>query len=804
MFTDKKTVAIRIFSLVAAVFLFFSLAASSSASAETVYASPSFSVGHGDGAGITTEFAASPLEYFADGKNAELPFSVAKRLKEAYPELCVERLYDITPVIFVRNGEYSGAVSWREAFSGRRRVMLPSDEKRSALIAMSVAFTATGSVSDTERTVKKLSALSENGMLTKNESEAEMILDLDFASHPGFVPVIPEDGTVSFAQCLVSRGEIAVTDCDRAYFAECGIGTAQRLSGGVIFPAESIKEDISAAFSDILPSVRFTVNGHTRSVLGKNGYTIFTVACLFLLILWCGAVARRSMQKTFSRSVVLTGVLTAFWITARFIKWQTDGTYAVSRVLWYSFYIFFIFLPLLVLLMASKVGVRDDDGKPPRFWKVFCAVGSAMLALVLTNDLHRLVFRFTDDIDDYTYGPGYFAVSVFIAVTFVTALSILYVKCLKSVYKPSIFYPIMLSAVPFIYWLLFVRGVWFAVKSDITLAASVFIVFTYDAVLRTGLVPCNVKYRKLFRSSRLGLQIVGSDGKVGYSSARVRKLSRGDFEAMLGGERSRPSENDKNIIISRSDIPGGFVIRQEDITLLTEDEEKLTRSVRALTDANSVLEKCERVAAERESENAKKRLYAELDEKLREKLENVRSLAANLPDGITDENADEYRLLVAAVGFNLCYIKRRCSFLFKRMRGEPLPADDIVTCVSELCEFAGNMGVKCVPYQSIDGFTAPSDCETVYDFCFSVLEFAADRECSDIILRFFRDGCDIVMSVIGDDTFALYSAPEKLCPENAVIAAKDLGGAYSITLTVRAARSAALSKKCADKGEGLI
>ena len=801
MFTDKKTVAIRVFSSVAAVFLFFSLAASAFAADRTVYASASFSVGHGEKTGIKTEFVLSPLEHFADGKDAELPLFVAARLKEASPDLTLTRLYGVTPVIFVKKGVYAGSVSWHEAFSGRHRIMLPADTERSALVMLSAAFAMSGSAAKTEKAVQKLSDMSKNGIIAKNASDADLILDLDFVSYPGFVPVVPEDGTVSFTQCFVSRSDFTVTDDDREHFARSGVETARKESGGAVIPDFSLGDDIASAYSNVLSQMRFIVNGHIRSALGKNGYTVFTVISLFLLILWCGAIARRSMQKTFSRSVVLTGVLIAFWITVRFIKWQTDDAYTVSRYMWYSFYVFFIFLPLLVLLTAAKVGVREDDGRPPRFWWGFFAAGTVLLVFVLTNDIHHAVFGFSGSPGDYTYAPGYFVVVLFIAATFVTALSMLYAKCIKSTYKPSIFYPVVLSGVPLVFWILFVRGVKFAASTDITLASSVFSVFIYDAVLRTGLVPCNVKYRKLFRISRLGMQIVGFDGKTEYSSARVRRLSRGDFEAMLGGERSRASEYDRNIIISRSDIPGGFVIRQEDISLLAEDEKKLKRSVRALTDANSVLEKRERVAAERESENAKKRLYAELDEKLREKLESVRSLAANLPDGITDENADEYRLLVAAVGFNLCYIKRRCSFLFKRMRGDPLPADDIVTCVSELCEFAGNMGVKCVPYQSIDGLTAPSDCETVYDFCFSVLEFAAEHECSDVILRFFRDGGDTVMSIIGDETFASCSVPEKLCSENAETVKKDLGGACSVTLTVHACSIGATVGAVGDKTE---
>lgn len=782
MITDKKTVVIRVISLVTAVFLFFSLSERVCAAARTVYSDGAFSVGYApDTAATQTN---SPLEHFADGEPAELLSPVVRKLEKSGKTVYSEELYEITPVIFVRSGVWSGSVSWREALSGRHKIIFPTEVRRTALILTAAAFVTYGGDTSCERMKKKLSELAKNGCIVENEDDADIAIGLDFETHAGFVPVIPEEGTVAFKLLLASQTPFVLGDADRAFFASRGAGTAKSLSGGRTTDGDRLGESFSELYFEILDSVRRSVNANFRALFGANGYTAFTVVCLFLLILQCAVLARRSMQKSFSRCVVATGVMVALWITSRFVKWQTDGSYSLNRYLWYSFYIYFIFLPLLLLLMASKVGVRDDDGKPPRFWCVLAVAGAAMLACVLTNDLHSQVFVI-DKNGDYTYGPLYFVISAFIAAVFVASLAILYIKCLKSIYKPSILYPAALTVIPFVYWLLYVCGVPFASTSDITLAASFFIVFSYEAVLRTGLVPCNVKYRALFRHSRLGLQIVGNDGKTAYTSSRMRRLSPADFNAMLEGNGSCLSENDENIILSRSDIPGGFVIRQEDITLLNEDEKKLKRSVDALTDANSVLEKRERVAAEKASEDAKKKLYGELDEKLNERLEDVGELVEKLPDEINDENAEEYRLLIGAVGFTLCYIKRRCSFLFKRMGGGMLPADDIVTCVSELCEFAGNMGVRCVPYQSIDGETPPDACEIVYDFCFSVLEYAAKHECSELILRFFRKNGEIVMSFIGDGALSGFVFPLKKHSDNIRLESKDLSDAFGLTLGVR-------------------
>lgn len=746
-----------------------------------VFSDSAVSVGWQEGVAVTD--TASPLSHFADGNAAELPFFSANELKKADPSVKTERLYGITPVIFVKNGNGGQQISWQDVFSGRYTVCFPALPNRAAVILLAASYAVTGSADSTDIISEKLSLIAEAGRLTTVPNEADIIADLDFSQHSGFTPVIPADGTASFSLYLVSVEPFSVTAADRKYFSLRGAEKAASLSGGKITNAEEVPGSWQKSYSALLPVARYRITSHSRSFLGSNGYNAVTVVCFFLLIFLCGSIAKRSMQKTFSVSIVSTGVLISLWVAVRFIKWQTDEVYTVNRYLWYSFYLFFIALPLLILLMASKVGVRDDDGKPPRFWYAFAAVGAVLLAFVITNDLHGLVFKIESG-SNYSYGALYFAAASFIGVTFFAALAILYKKCLSSVYKPSIIYPVLLSAIPFVYWILFVNRVGAAAQMDVTLAASFFTVFTYEAVLRTGLVPCNVKYRRLFRYSHLGMQIVGSGGAVQYSSAFFTPLSKNDFTAMCMGESSRLAENDSNMRISRSVIPGGFVIREEDISALNADRQKLTRAVRALADSNSVLERRERIAAQKASESIKKQLYAELDDNLKEKLEDVRFMAANLPDEISDGNSYEYRLILGAVGFTLCYIKRRCSFLFKRLQGDMLPSADIVTCVSELCEAGRNAGVKCVAYQSIDGDISPADCETIYDFCFSVLEYAAKNDCAEIILRFFRSGNDIVMSFIGSGALSGYKAPENITAPNARITPKDLEEAYSITLTV--------------------
>ena len=112
-----------------------------------------------------------------------------------------------------------------------------------------------------------------------------------------------------------------------------------------------------------------------------------------------------------------------------------------------------LFLPLLCVFVALSLG-KSENYRLPK-WTGFLYIPTALLLLlVLTNDLHQLVFVFPADAaawldTDHGYGAGYFIVMGYIALGMVTAIVTMLLKCRIPHTKITLglpFVPVVLAA----------------------------------------------------------------------------------------------------------------------------------------------------------------------------------------------------------------------------------------------------------------------------------------------------------------------------------------------------------------------
>ncbi|MDY5346653.1 MAG: hypothetical protein SPG37_03455 [Eubacteriales bacterium] len=155
--------------------------------------------------------------------------------------------------------------------------------------------------------------------------------------------------------------------------------------------------------------------------IGKGSFypTLFSYLRSFLYIglfaVWGLFVRLRIVQKQTRMYLTSVSVLLILWMTSRtakyFIFWQP----AAIRYLWYLFYLPMLFVPMLAVLIALSLGKPDGYRLPKSTW-ILWAVSGVLLLLVLTNDLHQLVFTFPADAavwsdTDNGYAAGYFVVT---------------------------------------------------------------------------------------------------------------------------------------------------------------------------------------------------------------------------------------------------------------------------------------------------------------------------------------------------------------------------------------------------------
>ena len=129
------------------------------------------------------------------------------------------------------------------------------------------------------------------------------------------------------------------------------------------------------------------------------------------LMTWWGVSIRQRIVQTQARQYLMAiALLCVFWLDARTVKFFFAASPAAIRCLWYSYYFPMLFIPLLSVLVALSLG-KPENYRLPRWTNLLYIPPSALLLLVLTNDLHQLVFAFPPDAavwldTDHTYGAG--------------------------------------------------------------------------------------------------------------------------------------------------------------------------------------------------------------------------------------------------------------------------------------------------------------------------------------------------------------------------------------------------------------
>ena len=136
-----------------------------------------------------------------------------------------------------------------------------------------------------------------------------------------------------------------------------------------------------------------------------------------LFIVWGFSARQRIIGARARRYLTTIAILMILWFIVRSLKLYFVTTPVIVRYLWYFYYPALLMIPMLAALTAISIGKREEDPLPKSV--AFLYVPAVLLVLlVLTNDLHQLVFRFPtyDTVwsdKDYSYGYGYYAKVVY-------------------------------------------------------------------------------------------------------------------------------------------------------------------------------------------------------------------------------------------------------------------------------------------------------------------------------------------------------------------------------------------------------
>lgn len=456
--------------------------------------------------------------------------------------------------------------------------------------------------------------------------------------------------------------------------------------------------------------------------------TLFSYLRSFIYIgmfaAWGLSVRQRIVQNQIRRYLTGVALLLILWFTFRsakyFIFWQPIAI----RYLWYLFYLPMLFVPMLALLIAMSLGKPDEYKLPKSVWLLFAVLG-ALLILVLTNDLHQLVFTFPKDADiwsdtNHGYGVCYFAVIGWQVFCVVAAFVVMLFKCrLKN--RKLRFLPVIPLAVSLSYLALNYVGIPWQKElfGDVTAFQSLMYMLCFEACIACGYIHSNSRYADLFASSvGTSAQITDMDFNVRYAAMNMQPISR---EKMMHAIQSPVTLAD-GLNLHTMPISGGYAVWTEDVSSLLEIKEESESLAEELAERNEIL----RYEYKRESKRRKieeqNRLYDLLRRATQTQINKISMLTKEYQK-INKTDPVRAKSLLAEIAVLCSYIKRRKHLTLLTDRDYKVAITELIGAFAESLQTLTLLNVRSTFFADSELSMLPGkSAAAIFDFYEQVIE----------------------------------------------------------------------------------
>lgn len=510
-----------------------------------------------------------------------------------------------------------------------------------------------------------------------------------------------------------------------------------------------------------------------------NGKEHHIVAlCLIILItLGISRVYKTVTHLGVRKGMIFTGLILMGWITVGVFKYSFYGSPFYIRGLWYSYYLFILMLPPVAFYIAVNIN-QWDRSIFPKWLKGAWAVSVVLTIMVLTNDFHRLVFRFLITDSNlwhkfYSYNIGYYAVAFWMGIAQIGAWLYLVRKSWDAPKKIRSVLPIIVLILGLTYSTMYNLRVPFFRDISLALGMSSVVFLFWASILKSGLIPANYSYHELFENSRLQMQIRDTNGVLCYQT----EISDEDLkERIATGQSIYAKEED--ILVWSTDICGGTIVTREDIRELRQSKRNLENVTKKLEEENLIL-------SEKEQVNSRLLLLKEQNEltqevnllvedkikKMQEFLQQTREMPEQTEKGLMQLQ----RLAI--------YCKRRCELLIKSKQQAWCESQDIERLMAEVnAIFSGGYSFFC---ELEPGLPFPITVE-IYECYHLFCQLASEHGIDGMTARLLEENKELYLYFLAEgDGERLWKEFEQKLSASEVVSYKNMGDAFSITLYLR-------------------
>ena len=410
------------------------------------------------------------------------------------------------------------------------------------------------------------------------------------------------------------------------------------------------------------------------------GIMLTTSLYLVVVVIWIASFVYRSALKKVRRASFLMGALLLGWAVMHLLKNQTESYPVLSRYIWYSYAFFELALPLVLLWLACGFDRPDGETGVPKWMRVLFAVNGAIAALCLTNDFHFFVH--TIDIDspfwmlDYSYNAGFYIWMAGWLLPLIASIFIMLIKIGVYVRKRMLLFMIFFFALLLVYQHGYVNRIPIIWESDRIIVNGILALLLVESIMRSGLIPVNTKYRKLFTHSPINMRIIDKSKQTALSSASSVWYDYDTFADALA-LYPEPARQNEDTLLFAAPIIGGYALWQEDISILNRLHKETENSISKLNTANDMLAKLNKAKLTSKAEAEKTRVMEKFEAETVGSAIRLSTMFEQLESCMDKDRAVEQIVLL------LRDIKRQCGlFSYENERDTASPDEPVGICPS--------------------------------------------------------------------------------------------------------------------------
>ena len=493
-----------------------------------------------------------------------------------------------------------------------------------------------------------------------------------------------------------------------------------------------------------------------------------------LFTTWGVSTRIRIIQPQVRHYLTAVSALMLFWITVRTIRYSLEEAPWVMRHLWYLYYLPMLFIPLLAVFVAMSLG-KMENFCLPKWTNLLYIPTAAFFLLVLTNDLHQLVFVFPSDTavwgNDYHYSIGYFLAVGWMILCTMTALVTMLIKCRVPHSRNVLMLPFVPVILALIYGSLDIfRLPWLkAIAGDMTVVFCLLFSATLESCIQCGLIQANTHYMELFDASTVGTQITDPEYHVVLSSGAAQVVN---IETIRQTQQA-PVMLEGGIRLSSAPIKNGYVIWTEDISPLIKVLADLEEAKENLQDNKDILEE-EHAVKEREAHvTEQERLYHIIQRDTEKQILLMDEMIEQAENAGSDEERRHILKKMLVIG---AYLKRRSNLVFLSDKDSMLEAKELELSIGESINNLETFGVTCGFISELTGPVLAMNVIAMYDFFEEIAERSLD--CMSSILVHAGVKADFIFLSVDTDSASDFSD----LASDTVTAVQDEDGEWKLTL----------------------